>query len=365
MSQKNYNEAVLAFGNYHDSLPIPEQDFSEFTVTPLSGGLINNTYKVETPSSPPFLLQQINQKVFRNPRDLQANYIQLWQYAEFEFTGLRLPEPMYYNKTSSLFIDKQGNYWRALEFIDHSSSLAIATKPAQAKAVARTFAAFTAVFDEMNVEMLKIVIPDFHNLSLRYQQFEESLNTELYERMAIALPLIKELKDSERYKHFYELIIESVEFPKRVMHHDAKIANVLFSNKTGKVICAVDFDTVMPGLFFSDLGDMIRTMICNEDENSTDFDKIKIRKSFYEAIVSGYLMEMGNRLTDSEKKYIHYAGLLMIYMQALRFLTDYLNGDIYYKINYPEHNFNRAKNQLILLQRLEEFLVLHYDLKKN
>jgi Ser/Thr protein kinase RdoA (MazF antagonist) len=149
------------------------------------------------------------------------------------------------------------------------------------------------------------------------------------------------------------------------MHHDAKIANVLFSNKTGKVICAVDFDTVMPGYFFSDLGDMIRSMVCSEDENSLHFNKIKIRKVFYEAIVSGYLMKMGKQLTDAEKKHIHYAGLLMIYMQAFRFLTDYLNGDVYYKINYPEHNFERAKNQLTLLQRLEDFLAVHYHLKKN
>lgn len=363
MSELDYKDAVLAFGNYHSFLPIAEQEFSDFTITPLSGGLINHTYKVESPLSVPFLLQQINQKVFNNPADVQANYMNLWQYAEFEFTGLRLPSPKYYNKTSALFIDQHGQYWRAFEFIENSTSVAVASNPAQARAVAKTFAEFTAAFKEMNVNMLKTVIPDFHNLSVRYQQFKDSLNSELYERMAKALSMIDELEERERYKHFYELFAESQEFPKRVMHHDAKIGNVLFSKKTGKVICAVDFDTVMPGYFFSDLGDMIRSMVCSVDENSILLDKIKIRKTFYDSIISGYLMEMSNQLTDSEKKHIHHAGLLMIYMQALRFLTDYLNGDVYYKTNYPEHNFDRAKNQLTLLQSLEAFLQKHYNYK--
>jgi Ser/Thr protein kinase RdoA (MazF antagonist) len=264
---------------------------------------------------------------------------------------------------TTLFVDEQENYWRAFEFIEDGRMLSVAEKPGQAKATAKTFAKFTAAFDDFNVGLLSNVIPGFHDLSLRYKQFEEALNSELYERMAKALPLIDELKQRERYKHFYEIITESGEFPQRVMHHDAKIANVLFSNTTGKVICPVDFDTVMPGYFFSDIGDMIRSMACSEDENSINFNKISIRKTFYEAIINGYRTVMDKQLTDSEKKYIHYAGLLMIYMQTLRFLTDYLNGDIYYRIEYSEQNYNRGKNQLILLQKLEEFLSSNYNFK--
>ena len=128
------------------------------------------------------------------------------------------------------------------------------------------------------------------------------------------------------------------------------------------MICLVDFDTVMPGYFFSDIGDMIRSMACSHDENSTAFDKLKIRKSYYEAILDGYLSTMKKYFTDAEMKHIHYAGLMMIYMQALRFLADYLNGDVYYNIKYPEQNYDRAKNQLLLLQQLEEFLEANYNL---
>ena len=146
------------------------------------------------------------------------------------------------------------------------------------------------------------------------------------------------------------------------MHHDAKISNILFSEETGQVICPVDLDTCMPGYFFSDLGDMIRSMACSEDESSSNFSEINIRKDFYESIVDGYMEVMQKLLTDSEKKFIHYSGLLMTYMQALRFLSDYLNGDMYYRTTYTEQNFDRAKNQLTLLQRLETFLSENYGI---
>lgn len=335
---------------------------NNIVVESLGGGLINHTYKVSAANIPPFLLQRINKYVFPNPQDVQENYIHIWQYAEFEFTGLRLPAPRYCGRMTTLFIDRDENYWRAFEYISDAEMRNIATKPEQAGATAKAFARFTASFEEFNVALLQKVIPGFHNLSLRYKQFEESLNGEYYERISQSLPLIQQLKDRERYKHFYEIITESEQFPLRVMHHDAKISNVLFSQKNGRVICPIDFDTVMPGYFFSDLGDMIRSMACCKDENSTDFDDLCIRKDFYQAIVNNYLSVMENQFTFSEKNYIHYAGLLMTYMQSLRFLTDYLNGDIYYRIDYPEQNFNRAKNQLVLLQQLETFLQREYNI---
>jgi len=355
-------EAANAFANYTPDLPIHTP--GKMTFVPINSGLINNTWVVRCELKASFLLQQINTNVFSKPEDVQNNYICISQYAEFEFTGLRLPYPRYHNRTESLYIDKNGNYWRAFEFIDDAFTPVVAQKPAQAKATAKTFARFTAALKDFNLNQLKIVIPDFHNLSFRYTQFQSALESEHYERMAKSMQLVDELKKRERYKHFYEIITESPdEFPQRVMHHDAKISNILFSKKTGKVICPVDFDTVMPGYYFSDLGDMIRSMVCSCDENSTSFESIRIRKGFYEAIVTGYMTVMKNYFTDSEKKYIHYAGLLMIYMQALRFITDYLNADIYYRIDYPEQNFDRGRNQLILLKQLEEFLELTYAFK--
>ena len=361
MNEKIPPEVAEAFTTYEPGLP--DHSAGDITVEKIGGGLINHSYKVCCELKSDFFLQQINKNVFTHPEQVQENYIQLWQYAEFEFTGLRLPAPKYCGRNSTLYIDKKENYWRAFEFIEESKTTNKATTPAQAKATAKAFAKFTAAYNEMNIHQLKMVISGFHNLSLRYQQFEEAVSGELYERMSIALPIVNELKQREKYKHFFEIITESVEFPQRVMHHDAKIANVLFHKKTGKVICPVDYDTTMPGYFFSDLGDMIRSMVCNEDENSTNFDNISIRKEFYEAIIAGYMGVMTNVFNETEKKYIHYSGLLIVYMQALRFLTDYLNGDIYYRIDYAGQNLNRAKNQLTLLQKLEKFLENNYSFK--
>ena len=350
--------AVLkAFISDKDGIPVEE--IEHLRVEQIGNGLINHSYKITCTNHADFFLQQINTAVFEHPQWLQHNYMEIWQFAEFEFTGLKLPAPIFCGHQDTLYNDHEGGYWRAFEFIENSKTLSVAQKPAQARATARAFARFTLAFEEMNTRLLKEVIPGFHDLGLRYRQFEEALQTEHYERMAVSRELISELKKRERYRHFYEIITESGEFPKRVMHHDAKISNVLFHEKTGKVICPVDYDTVMPGYYFSDLGDMIRSMVSAEDENQ--LTEPVIRKEFYEAIVNGYTDVLGGILSSSERKYIHAAGLLMIYMQALRFLSDYLNGDIYYQVIRPEQNLERARNQYSLLRNLENFLQEEYQ----
>jgi len=360
MSNEVPQEVLEAFTSYSPGLP--PHSAGKITVEKIGHGLINRSYKVSCELKPDFFLQKINTHVFSKPHDVQENYIYIWQYAEFEFTGLRMPAPVYYEGQATLYVDETGGYWRAFEWIPDSKTINVALKPAQTKATARAFAKFTAAFEDMNTNLLKEIIPGFHSLSLRYRQFEESLNTELCERMAKAVTLVSELKQRERYKHFFEIITESGEFSRRVMHHDAKISNILFHQKTGKPVCLVDYDTVMPGYFFSDIGDMIRSMVCSRDENSVE-GTLSVRKDFYEAILGGYLDVLGGQLSSSERKYIHSAGLLMIYMQALRFLTDYLNGDAYYQVAYPEQNFDRTLNQLTLLKSLEEFLAASYRFK--
>mgnify|MGYP003347543187 FL=1 len=137
-----------------------------------------------------------------------------------------------------------------------------------------------------------------------------------------------------------------------MVHADAKIANILFREDDHKPFCVIDYDTLMPGYFFSDLGDMVRTMVCSHDENERDCSRLQFRKSYYDEVVEGYCAAI--KLSNKELSIIHYAGLCMTYMQALRFATDYLNGDIYYAISYKEHNFDRTKNQCTLLDLLEK-----------
>ncbi|MFM2146198.1 MAG: hypothetical protein RL732_1034 [Bacteroidota bacterium] len=340
---------------------IPEGNPTTLSVKPVDGGLINHSYKVESPSFHSFLLQQINQHVFRDPEAVQYNYLSIWNYAQSHPEAIKLPKPLLDSDGKALFMDAQGGAWRAFEFMQEVVAHPVASALHEAFATAQTFARFTSGFSGFDPAQLKIVIPDFHNLSFRYKQFQEALKGSGEKRKAEAAYMIHEMLNRSHYKDFYETIVAMKDlFKTRVMHHDAKIANVLFNKQNGEVICAVDFDTVMPGLYFSDLGDMIRSMACNLDENNIEFSSVSIRSDYYDSILSGYYSIMEPFLTEGERKHIHHSGLLMIYMQALRFLSDYLNNDIYYKITYPEQNKDRAMNQLILLQSLESLLRSHY-----
>ncbi len=347
MTPLPYQEVLEAYAN----------PFHELEIEPLTTGLINQSYKVSSKhSGESFLLQQINSKIFRDPAIVQSNYEKLWQHLDQKEHGRCIPAPKYFPGDISLFCDSHERYWRVFEFIEGTKSFDIAADPAIAMEVANVFAKFTTCFADFDPTLLTPTIPDFHNLALRYTQFENALHSRNLARLTKAATLINDLRSRNRYVHFYEVLTDSEEFPKRVMHHDAKISNILFDISTNEVICPVDLDTVMPGHIFSDLGDMIRSMSSCKDENSTDLESLCIRDDFYKAILEGYMARMGEYMTVAEKKYIHYSGLFMIYMQSLRFITDYLNGDLYYKTNYREQNFDRALNQWVLLTRLEEFL---------
>ena len=157
------------------------------------------------------------------------------------------------------------------------------------------------------------------------------------------------MQDQKWISDFFETIKTNPNFKLRATHHDTKISNLLFDDHD-KGICVIDLDTLMPGYFISDLGDMFRTYLCAVSEEETDFSKISVRPTIYKAIVQGYLKGAGNMLSRDEADQIYYAGLFMIYMQALRFLTDYINDDVYYGAKYPLHNYNRALNQIKLLE---------------
>ena len=157
------------------------------------------------------------------------------------------------------------------------------------------------------------------------------------------------------YKHehilqTYTHLVTDSGMPLRVIHHDTKISNILFDDQQNG-LCVIDLDTVMPGYYLSDVGDMMRTYLSPANEEEADFSKIHIRENFFSAVCKGYLSEMGNVLSETEKKYFIFSGELMIYMQAIRFLTDFLNNDVYYGTKYPGHNLNRARNQFTLLNK--------------
>jgi len=327
----------------------------------LGNGLIHQTFKAKNDiDKKAIVLQAINASVFKTPEDIVLNYLQIYEYLQNNKNGISIPAPIPSTSNGWIWKDEENNNWRATAFISHSYSPMVADIEKAAYTVALSFASFTHSLAKLDIKKLKEIIPGFHDLSFRYTQFEDAVSKAPQNILLKSTHIIAELRQRKNLVDFYECIKICADYPTRVMHHDCKISNILFDQETGQVICPVDLDTVMPGKFFSDLGDMIRSMACTLDENSSEWEKLNIRPSFYQAIMEGYLEGIGNIFTAEEKNNIHYAGLIMVFMQSLRFLTDFLNGDIYYKINYPEQNLNRALNQLILLERLEAFLEKEY-----
>ena len=261
---------------------------------------------------------------------------------------MQIPEPLPCKSGGYLYCDEQGNSWRATKFIEHSFSPDIASDEQSAFLVAKSFGLFTRSLASINISELKPILPGFHNLAWRFEQFESSIINAPIDRLLKSTHVIAELRERESLVDFYKLVSGSPRYPLRVMHHDCKISNILFDERTDKVICPVDLDTVMPGNYFSDLGDMVRTMACSVDENSNAWEEINIRPAFYDAILTGYLEAMADILLPEEKENIHYAGKCLIYMQALRFAADFLNGDIYYKTSYPEQNLREQFHPFFL-----------------
>jgi Ser/Thr protein kinase RdoA (MazF antagonist) len=320
-----------------------------YTVEKISVGLINETYKLTTIYDETYILQKVNDKVFKKPFAIEENIRVIANFFSTHYPEYLFTTPItLFNGKQLLHVEGEG-YFRLFHFVENSKSCSVVSTAEQAFKAAAQFGKFTKLLSNIDISKIKTTLPNFHNLQLRFTQFEACLQDGNTKRITEAKTEIEFLLAQKNIVETYNSIIINPNFKLRVTHHDTKISNVLF-NKNDDAFCVIDLDTVMSGYFISDVGDMMRTYICPVSEEENDFSKIDIRKDFYDAIVQGYLSEMQEELTFEEKKYFHYAGEFAIYMQALRFLTDYINDDVYYGSSYENQNFNRAKNQIVLLQ---------------
>lgn len=320
------------------------------TMETFGSGLINRTWKITTPDQQ-YILQRVNHAVFENPDSIAHNIRLIARYLEQHHPDYCFVAPLASSDGSEMIFVKNEGFFRLFPFVGGSHSKDVVDCPEQAYEAARQFGRFTRMLSGMDVIKLKITIPSFHDLSLRYQQFLLALENGNQHRREACHLLIEELFAYSDIVDQFEAIKLNPDFKLRVTHHDTKISNVLFDD-AGKGLCVIDLDTVMPGYFISDVGDMMRTYLSPVSEEERDFSKIEVREDFYKALVEGYYNEMKDELTDAEKECFFYAGKFMIYMQALRFFTDYLNDDVYYGAQYEEHNLVRAQNQVVLLERL-------------
>ena len=318
----------------------------------LKGGLINSTWKL-IDHDKQYILQKVNSDIFSSPTDIAINIKAIGDflhinYPDYFFVGL-LP-----TITGEAVCNMNDNSsYRLFPFVKDSVTYNALNNPMLAYEAAVQFGRFASCLSHFPVNNLHIPLPDFHNIGLRYTQFESALKNGDSDRISEADESIGFLKGNYDIVADFEKIKQNPNFKIRVMHHDTKVNNVLF-DKGNKGLCVIDLDTVMPGYFMSDVGDMMRTYLSPVSEEEKDFSLIEIREDYFKAILDGYMTEMKNVLSNDELKHFVYAGKFLIYMQALRFLTDYLQKDIYYGSQYPGHNFIRAKNQIVLLKRLIE-----------
>lgn len=324
---------------------------NQCTVIPFGTGLINNTWKIECPGRQ-FILQRINQHVFSDPENIARNIEMMGDYLKQQAPAYLFVEPVRTKRDESMVYTGKG-YFRLFPFIKDSHTIDSVSSPQEAYEAALQFGRFTRLLSGFDAASLHNTIPSFHDLSLRYEQFLKALCNAGDQRRKKADKWIDYLDAQKGIVNIYEDIQQNPSFRLRVTHHDTKISNVLF-DRNGRGICVIDLDTVMKGHFISDAGDMFRTYLSPVTEEEKDYSKIRIREEYFVAIVQGYLSEMQQELTEEEKSYFVYAGKFMIYMQALRFITDYLDDDKYYGQKYEGHNLVRAGNQSVLLQKLSE-----------
>jgi Ser/Thr protein kinase RdoA (MazF antagonist) len=250
------------------------------------------------------------------------------------------------NLRGETLIACEGKQYRAFKKIE-GIALDVLTTAAEAKEAAQQFGQFTASLTEFPIGELKVTIPQFHDLALRYHQFEQALIHGDSKRIDTAKDAILFLKSHQSYVKKWIHFTTNKEAHLRVTHHDTKISNVLFKDENA--ICVIDLDTTMAGYFISDVGDMCRTYLCPVNEACLDLNQIKVIPERWTAILNGYSEAMGEFLTSFENDHFVFSGQSIIYMQALRFLTDYLQFDQYYKVDRPSQNLDRTLNQNQLL----------------
>ncbi|RBQ05461.1 phosphotransferase enzyme family protein [Pedobacter miscanthi] len=321
----------------------------KFKIEPFGSGLINHTWKVYN-NEVAYILQEVNTEVFRQPQNIAQNIETIKKYLDQTAPKYLFVAPIPASNGDD-FVLLNEHFYRVFPFVENSCSIDFVHHPEQAYHAAKQFGKFTRMLCAFNVKKLKPTIEDFHNLPLRIEQFKAALEQASDERIGEAKFAISEIIRHYDIEEQYGHMVDSGALSLRVVHHDTKISNVLLQVESGVGLCVIDLDTVMPGYFISDVGDMMRTYLSEANEEERDFNKIAIREDVFAAIHKGYMEEMDQVLSFTEKQFFIYAGKFMIYMQAVRFIADFLNGDIYYKTTYPEHNLIRGLNQIDLLNK--------------
>ncbi len=328
---------------------------------PFGSGHINDTFKITTNSlqNNLYLLQRINHHIFQDVEGLMNNIESVCKHLKEKLAHLGEKEvlkrtmtivPTYDNK--NYYQNENGDYWRVFHLIPETRSYDILETQEQAYSGGMAFGQFQKQLSDLDPKTIVEILPNFHNIEFRLSNLRDAIEKNPAKRVDKIQDLLDYFFEREEKMRTVLELGRSNKLPLRITHNDTKFNNVLL-DKDDNVQCVIDLDTVMPGYVAYDFGDAIRTIINSAAEDEADVSKIVLNIPLFQSFTAGYLSEAKEFLTDAEVDSLIPAVHLLPYMQAVRFLTDYINGDTYYKIAYPEHNLVRTKAQLKLVHELE------------
>jgi Phosphotransferase enzyme family len=329
---------------------------------PYGNGHINDTYLVTCAAAGVpvrYILQHINGQVFHDPiavmRNIERVTAHLAAQSESEPRSgpesmRRVPRLIATRQGCAWHADDQGEIWRAYRYVEGTRSYETAETEKLAFEAARAFGRFQQQLASLPPPRLVETIPNFHHTPKRFEALEQAIAADVAHRAALAGAEIDFALAHERIVG--ELL--NAGLPERTTHNDTKLNNVLFDEATGEGICVIDLDTVMPGLAVYDFGDMVRTTTSAAQEDERDLSKVSMRFEMFEALVRGYLDAAGTFLTKEEKKLLAFSGKLITFETGIRFLTDFLAGDTYFKVHREGHNLDRCRTQFKLVESIEQ-----------
>ena len=318
---------------------------------PFGNGLINQTFLLkDRHGSDDWILQQVNTAVFKRPELIAYNNYLAADHLRIHHPGYRFMSGLRTTEGKDLFISRELGAWRVFPYFPNTVSYDGAVTPAQARSAAQQFGRLTHCLDGVYVGAFKVILPDFHDLAARFAAFQQAVAAAPPDRASAAVAAIAFFQGNATIVSEYKMAMADPEVRTRITHNDTKVNNVLFDKDTGDAVCVVDLDTLMPGKALFDLGDMIRTFISPAAEDDPDPSHAEVNEDVFAALVEGYFSEMAPLMSLSERALVHWCGQMLIYEQGIRFLTDHLQGDTYYRIDRHGHNLDRALNQMHLLK---------------
>ena len=325
---------------------------------PYGSGHINDTYCVvfnQGGTRVRYIFQRINHNIFKQPVALMENVSRVTAHLATKVTGQtdasrRVLTLIPARSGAAFHQDADGNVWRVYIFVEAARGYDAVENPAQALSAARAFGQFQKLLADLPAPRLHDTIPDFHHTPKRFAALEKVIAADVANRAQTAKA---EIEFALRHREICGVLL-AANLPERVTHNDTKFNNVLLDDATGEGICVIDLDTVMPGLVAYDFGDMVRTTTSPVKEDERDLSKVTMQFPMFEALARGYLSSAGEFLTPAERRLLPFGGKLITFTIGIRFLTDYLAGDVYFKVHRDGHNLDRCRTQFKLVESIEQ-----------